>query len=208
MREPKIVSQLKVAAERIREAIASRGVPAAWAIAVAAVAAGGFSLLWDMGVVDKRVERLQTEVRSLRAQVTTLNAAITEMAANQGKTEAALQRIEDRVGHARTGLDLTESQQQTVLSFFNLRSAIIGPPKWKLGERVPASVLKPIPEELLKMVPALKGTKCAFDLNGYVAITDAFENRVIALLSNVERPTAPEPTGEPQPPPDPPTEGP
>jgi hypothetical protein len=173
-------------ADDLRKAIADTG-PRHWAITggvagIVVVALIGFLLLRGL---DQRVERLQAEIKALRGQAATTACRVDELTREQQNVQADVGRIEDRIGPTRDparGVDLTDSEKRTVLSFFNLRSQVIGPPKWKVGEFVPEGLLKPMPEDLLKMVPALRGTKYAFDLYGYVVIADAFRHRVLALI--------------------------
>lgn len=179
---------VKRIADNVRKAIDSRIGRQSWriaagVIALVLIAIGVFLLLLAIG---HRVERMQAEVQDLRAQVNRTVGRLLEVSRHQASIQTDLDRIQDRIGPMRSpdsaSLDLTESQKRTILSFFDLRSQVLGPPKWKVGELVPQGLLKPVPEDLLKMVPVLKGTKYAFDLYGYVVIADAFQDRVLALI--------------------------
>jgi hypothetical protein len=155
---------------------------AAGAALTIAIAGGGFLLVRSIENLQQRIDGLRAEVRTLREQVASTSTATSEISTRQSSIQASLTRIEDRVGVARAALELTEDQRRTILTFFNLPSGIAGPPKWKVGDLVPEALLKQAPDVLLKLLPALNGTKYAFDLNGYIVITDAFHNRVMAVV--------------------------
>jgi hypothetical protein len=62
-----------------------------------------------------------------------------------------------------------------------LRSRISGPPNFKLGDWVPTTSTKPLPDQLIAKLPKLKEVSYLIDSNGWAILADT-RGRVVAVV--------------------------
>ena len=80
--------------------------------------------------------------------------------------------------------NLSASDLELLRSFFKLTRTADVTPKFKLGDEVPSSELKAMPEFVAeKISPELRGTRFLFDRNGSLVITAGPNNEVVVIVS-------------------------
>jgi hypothetical protein len=158
------------------------------------IVVGGFAL-YRIAAVDRKTDALQTSMNDVQARLERLNTLIGGTSTGvvgllraQAQNEKALARIEAAAaaksqGAAKAPMTLPASEAAALRAYFKLAPKA-EPPRFKLGDKVPAADLKPIPEPVAGTIaPSLKGTSFAIDQNGALVVTSGADKVVVLVLA-------------------------
>ena len=153
-------------------------------IVIIAVAGGGFALYHAIGVVDRKVSALQRSIEDAKARIDRMNvvsggtlSGAVGLLREQALIEQTLARIESTVSPKSPTspnpiVTLTPTEMAGIRAVFKLTRKTNVQPRFKLGDKIPAADLKPMPEIVYEKIgPQLKGTNFLIDQNGALVVT-------------------------------------
>jgi hypothetical protein len=114
----------------------------------------------------------------------------------QGKAEQTLARVEQTLARIEKAASerppaappapaivLTADDLAVLRTFFKLAAAG-EPAQYKVGDRVPADAVKPVPAEVTdRIASGLKGTNYLIDKNGALVVTTGADNVVVLVVA-------------------------
>lgn len=162
---------------------------------VVILAAGGLALYQQTGALDGKVRALQASINDVKARIERTNVVtggtatgMVGLLREQEKTGATLARIEAAAAPKPPAPPapvavLTPDHLAGLRSHFSLAPAS-EPARYRLGDKVPAEVLKPLPAEVADQIaPQLKGAQYLIDRNGALVVTSGAENVVVLVVA-------------------------
>jgi hypothetical protein len=160
------------------------------AIAVALVAVG-YILYHEITVLDRKVSALQRTTQAGINRVSTLasgnTTGIVALLRAQGNLDEHITRIESTFAPKPPGpqdpiANLTPTETASLRALFDLARSINASPQFKVGDKVPAAELKPVPANVYRTIPRLKGTSFLIDRNGSLVVTAGPDNAVVLIV--------------------------
>jgi hypothetical protein len=162
---------------------------------IVAVVVGGFFLFHQLGVTDRKVGALQRATADLKERIeraTVLvggtTTGVVKLLQEQARTGKSLARIDSTlspkpVAAPGTAIALTASEVDGLRVYFKLARKAGEAAKFKMGDKIPAAGLKPMPDILAdKLVPQFKGTHYLIDQNGALVVTAGADNTVVIIV--------------------------
>ena len=197
MRKPTARSNVNSGAQGTKDALGKQIKLLQWGvgaclIAIIVVAASGIVLYRQIGAIDTKARALQTSMDGAKAHLNRMDVAIggtltgaVGLLKEQARTGQTLARIESAVSPAAPNpvISLTPIQMAGIRSFFNLTRKANVPPRFKLGDKIAAADLKPMPQDIYeKTAPQLKGTNFLIDQSGALVVTAGKDNSVVLIV--------------------------
>jgi hypothetical protein len=162
---------------------------------IVAVVVGGFFLFHQLGVTDRKVGALQRATADLKERIeraTVLvggtTTGVVKLLQEQARTGKSLARIDSTLSPKPaaapgTAIALTASEVDGLRVYFKLTRKAGEAAKFKMGDKIPAAGLKPMPDILAdKLVPQFKGTHYLIDQNGALVVTAGADNTVVIIV--------------------------
>jgi hypothetical protein len=196
MKEPKVVSKAEPDERSVAGALAAQStllqlVIGICVVVVIAVVGGGYALYHQMTLLDRRVASLQRSMQAGIDRVSTLTSGnstgIVALLKEHGSVDQKLTRIESTVApKASTApspiASLSPTETAGLRALFSLVRHADASPRFKLGDKIPATDLKPVPENVYQAIPRLQGTNFLIDQNGALVVTAGADNSVILIV--------------------------
>jgi hypothetical protein len=197
MKEPRSAQRIENREQDINNVLAAQSkllqlIVGIGVVIVIAVAAVGYALYHEIGLVDRRVSALQRSTQAGIERTNVLTAGnstgIVTLLKEQGNLDQKVGRIESTVAPnaaapatAIAGLNPTETAGLRAL--FNLARNANASPRFKVGDKIPADDVKPVPENVYQAIPRLKGTRFLIDQDGALVVTAGADNSVILIVN-------------------------
>lgn len=159
---------------------------------VLAVAAAGYFVYREIALLDRKLVVQQRSTQASIERLTTLTSGnstgiVTLLKAHAG-LEQQLARIEAAATAQRTAsratsiTDMSPAETANLRALFNLTRNANASPRYKVGDKVAATDLKPLPENAAHAFPQLKESKFLIDRNGALVITAGTDNSVVLVV--------------------------
>jgi hypothetical protein len=156
-------------------------------VCAVAFAAAGYALYHGFATLERKIETLENNAKGSVDRLAPLTANLEEILKSQRRIEAAVARLEagaPAIPQFESRPNLSALDLELLRSFFKLTRTADVTPKFKLGDEVPSSELKAMPEFVAeKISPELRGTRFLFDRNGSLVITAGPNNEVVVIVS-------------------------
>jgi hypothetical protein len=159
---------------------------------VLAVVAGGYALFHEIGQLDRRLSTVQRSTQAGIERVSALSAGnstgIVALLKAHGGLEQQLARIESagaaKGDTAASGSTSTLTAEETTVlrTLFSLVRNANASSRYKVGDKIPADQLKPVPDNVVQAIPRLKGTNFLIDQNGALVVTSGADNSVVLIV--------------------------
>lgn len=157
-----------------------------------AVAAGGYILYHEIAALDRKVSLVQRSTQAGIERVTTLTSGnatgIVTLLKAHGGIEQQLARIEAAAGAKQPApaatpiTDLTPTETAGLRTLFNLARNANASPRYKVGDKIAAAEVKPLPDNVIQAYPRLKSMNFLIDQNGALVITAGADNTIVLIV--------------------------
>ena len=147
----------------------------------------GYALHNRLAVLERKIDAVGQTTGGSIDDFLPLAAKLEQILESQRQLETAMARLEaaaKSVPQLQPRPNLSESDFDLLRSFFKLVRTPGVAPRFRLGDYVPGSELKGMPEFVAEKISAeLRGTRFLFDRNGSLVITAGPNNEVIVIVS-------------------------
>jgi hypothetical protein len=126
--------------------------------------------------IDARIERIEIDIRKIRGQTT-------ESATHAKQILEVVERMDAKQRNLPAPLSVSDVEAKFIRDQLGVKPPTGGPGKIRIGDVLPETLARPLPEDVLAKLPKLRGVRFAIDnANNGIALVESVSNRVFAII--------------------------